>query len=232
MTQLCDSIACNNIIVLTFNFYSRYQIMFLTYIIKLGLWLIKIVLFPTKLYFMLQNKKYCPPIEDKLLKIPATILAEKIRKQELSSVELVKCYIQRIQAVNPILNAVVKDRFDEALSEAKLVDKMLLARDMTEEELRMKKPLLGIPFTVKESIPVKGMSNNAGSAVFDRNCIDYDHEIVQQMQEAGAIPLVVTNTPELCMNWETSNKVTGRTVNPYDTRRTCGGSSGGEVNKL
>lgn len=56
-----------------------------------------------------------------------------------------------------------------------------------------------------------------------------DAEAVRLLRKAGAIVLCVTNTPELCMNWETFNKATGTTNNPYDTRRTPGGSSGGEV---
>lgn len=56
-----------------------------------------------------------------------------------------------------------------------------------------------------------------------------DADVVARIRKAGAIPLLVSNTPELCMWWHTFNKITGTTKNPYDTRRTCGGSSGGEV---
>ena len=56
-----------------------------------------------------------------------------------------------------------------------------------------------------------------------------DSEAVALMRKAGAIPLLVSNTPELCFSWETNNLVTGRTLNPYNFLRTAGGSSGGEV---
>lgn len=56
-----------------------------------------------------------------------------------------------------------------------------------------------------------------------------DGDMVRLVKEAGAIPLLVSNTPEYCMSWETSNYVTGISCNPYDTNRTTGGSSGGEV---
>lgn len=52
---------------------------------------------------------------------------------------------------------------------------------------------------------------------------------VQQLKAAGGIPLLISNTPEFCTSWETNNKITGRARNPFDTRRTPGGSSGGEV---
>jgi fatty acid amide hydrolase 2 len=56
-----------------------------------------------------------------------------------------------------------------------------------------------------------------------------DADVVARIREAGGIPLLVSNTPELCVWWHTFNKVTGTTRNPYDTRRSAGGSSGGEV---
>lgn len=56
-----------------------------------------------------------------------------------------------------------------------------------------------------------------------------DANVVAKIRKAGGIPLLVSNTPELCLWWHTYNKVTGTTKNPYDTRRTAGGSSGGEV---
>lgn len=56
-----------------------------------------------------------------------------------------------------------------------------------------------------------------------------DADVVKMVRKAGAIVLLVSNTPELCLYWESNNKVTGTTWNPYDNRRTAGGSSGGEV---
>lgn len=56
-----------------------------------------------------------------------------------------------------------------------------------------------------------------------------DGEAVKLLRDAGAVILVVTTTPELCLSWETINTVTGKTINPYNSHRTCGGSSGGEV---
>lgn len=90
-------------------------------------------------------------------------------------------------------------------------------------------PLLGVPVTVKESISVKGMSNQGGRKHKERFFAKEDAPCVKEIKKSGAIILLVSNTPELCMNWETYNKVIGQTRNPHDLRRTPGGSSGGEA---
>lgn len=69
---------------------------------------------------------------------------------------IVEAYINRVQAVNPVLNCVVQERFEQALQEAKQVDFYLSTGEQSEEELRCKTPLLGVPITIKESISVKG----------------------------------------------------------------------------
>lgn len=106
---------------------------------------------------------------------------------------------------------------------------MLSATNMSMDELKHQYPLLGIPITVKESIAVEGMSHCAGKVFPNKKTASKDAEIVQLCREAGGIPVAVTNTPELCINFETYNKVVGKTRNPYDSRRSPGGSSGGEV---
>jgi fatty acid amide hydrolase 2 len=73
------------------------------------------------------------------------------------------------------------------------------------------------------------MSNNAGRPVPKENLAKEDAVAVVNLRKAGAIPLLVSNTPELCLFWETFNSVKGITNNPFDTRRAAGGSSGGEV---
>lgn len=144
---------------------------------------------------------------------------------------MVKAYINRIKQVNPVINAVVADRFEEALEEAKAIDKMIATNDLNIEQLKTQYPLLGLPVTVKESIAVKGLSHRAGCVIKYKGkpVAESDAYIVKLVRDAGAIPLLVSNTPELCMNWETINKATGMTMNPYDTTKTPGGSSGGEV---
>lgn len=78
---------------------------------------------------------------------------------------------------------------------------------------------------------MKGLSYSVGAKLRKGIKSDGDGKAVAKLKEAGAIPIAVTNTPELCASIETLNYITGYTVNPYDTTRTSGGSSGGEVCK-
>lgn len=142
---------------------------------------------------------------------------------------MLNTYIRRVNAVNPLLNAVVEDRFELALKDAKEVDKFLKITNKSVEDILENKPLLGVPVTVKQSISVHGMCHNAGSKVVDAGPAKKDAKVVELVRKAGAIPFLTSNTPEYCLCWETFNNVTGTTNNPYDHRKTCGGSSGGEV---
>ncbi|CAH2071464.1 unnamed protein product, partial [Iphiclides podalirius] len=171
----------------------------------------------------------CPPPTNPLLFKSATTLAAMIRKKQLKSEQLVSAYVERCREVNQYLNAIVEPRYEQAIEKAKNVDSMLASTTESIESLAEKYPLLGIPFTVKESIAVKGMSNDAGTVKDKRIPAEKDACIVKMAKEAGAIPIAVTNTPELCMNMETYNMVTGLTQNPYNLKCTVGGSSGGEA---
>lgn len=139
-----------------------------------------------------------------------------------------KTFIERIQEVNPLLNCVVDERFSEALKDAEEADRLIASGTWSEEELAAKKPFLGVPLTTKDCIKVKDLLNTSG--LYHRKDIrgDSDAPAIKQMRDAGAIPFAVTNTSELCMWWESTNPVHGRTNNPYDTNRIVGGSSGGE----
>uniref|UniRef100_A0A8D9AG24 Fatty-acid amide hydrolase 2 n=1 Tax=Cacopsylla melanoneura TaxID=428564 RepID=A0A8D9AG24_9HEMI len=164
-----------------------------------------------------------------LQQLSATQLAEKIRNREVTSEQVVRAYFFRCRDVNPHLNAIVEDRFKEAIEEAHAVDEALLKGDKTKEELARDTPLLGVPLTIKGSIAVKGLSNAVGAFKLKGRKAEEDARVVQMLREAGAIILCITNTPELCTSWETVNYVTGRTLNPYSFARTPGGSSGGEA---
>uniref|UniRef100_A0A8C5JH87 Fatty acid amide hydrolase 2 n=1 Tax=Junco hyemalis TaxID=40217 RepID=A0A8C5JH87_JUNHY len=172
-----------------------------------------------------------PPPRHALLLLPARRLAELLRARQVACVEVVEAYVERIKEVNPLINAVVKDRFEEALQEARQVDK-LLAEGPGDDCLEEKFPLLGVPITVKEAFSLYGMPNTSG-LVNRRNVIaTSDATVVSRLKQAGAIPLGVTNCSELCMWYESSNRVYGRTNNPYDLQRIVGGSSGGEGSVL
>ncbi|XP_037764935.1 fatty-acid amide hydrolase 2 [Chelonia mydas] len=169
-----------------------------------------------------------PPPGQPLLQLSAGQLARRIRRREVKCTDVVQAYIKRIEEINPLVNAVVKDRFDAALQEAQHVDKLLSEGHGDEDSLQEKFPFLGVPFTVKEAFALHGMPNTSG-LVSRRNLISTsDALVVSRLKQAGAIPLGVTNCSELCMWYESSNNVYGRTNNPYDLQRIVGGSSGGE----
>jgi fatty acid amide hydrolase 2 len=118
------------------------------------------------------------------------------------------------------LNAVVEERFTAAMEDAKKADKIV--SETSKIYVIENYPLLGVPFTVKESIEVKGMSKESGSIPRKGMKASKDAEVVKKLKAAGGIPLLVSTTPEFCFSWECSNLVTGRTNNPYDLSRTSG----------
>lgn len=158
---------------------------------------------------------------DPLLTLSATRLAALIRTREVSSREVVEAHIGRIRAVNPTLNAVVDERFADARREAELAD----AQVKQGAELA---PFSGVPCTIKECLGLKGMHQTSGLVSRKDRIAERDGTAVARLRAAGAIPLGVTNVSELMMWMESFNKVYGRTNNPYDPKRTAGGSSGGE----
>ncbi|XP_057337023.1 fatty-acid amide hydrolase 2-like [Microplitis mediator] len=169
-----------------------------------------------------------PPTSDSMFELSACQLAKKIRQGNISSESVVEAYIERIKEVEPFINSVVDNRFEDALREARHCDKMLEAGIVTTMQLELEKPFYGVPFTVKESCGLKGLSYTGCTLVRLGIKADEDSLIVESMRAAGGIPLCVTNTPELCSGFESTNPIYGTTLNPYDGRHSAGGSSGGE----
>ncbi|XP_018300116.1 fatty-acid amide hydrolase 2-A isoform X2 [Mycetomoellerius zeteki] len=196
-------------------------------IIKYCLFFLRCLLGPFFKLRGLKKRLRCPPIEDHILLLSATEIAQKIRKREISSEEVIVTYVKRCKKVNPLINAIVEDRFDAAIQEAREIDNFLQSTIIDEAKIANEKPLLGLPVTIKQSIAVRGMSYSVGVKDVSLRATE-DADVVARIRKAGGIPLLVSNTPELCMWWHTFNKITGTTKNPYDTRRTAGGSSGGE----
>jgi fatty acid amide hydrolase 2 len=159
-----------------------------------------------------------------LLLESATALARRIRARELSSREVLEAHLERIEQVNPVLNAVVKPRFAEARAEADSADARL-ARAGPHPQLPV---FHGVPCTIKECFALEGMPNSSGLVARRHAVARHDATAVSRLRAGGAIPMGVTNVSELCMWMESSNRVYGRTNNPYDPRRIVGGSSGGE----
>ncbi|CAH0400732.1 unnamed protein product [Chilo suppressalis] len=175
------------------------------------------------------RRKAIPDLEKKhnILTESAVTLAAKIRNKELTSEALVAACIERIKQVNPILNAVIDERFADALKDAKVTDERI-AEGLPEEYFK-EKPFLGVPFTAKESHAVAGLLNPLGIRARAYVRAHEDAECVRLLKQAGAIPLAVTNVPEINKWQETRNMLFGQTNNPYHTGRTTGGSSGGEA---
>jgi fatty acid amide hydrolase 2 len=162
-----------------------------------------------------------------LLHVSATQLAARIRSGEVSSAVVVEAHIERLRQVNPILNAVVVERIADARVEAANADREIAAARAA-GTLDQLPPFLGVPCTIKESFHFAGMPNTSGLVSRVGLKVAEDAPTVARLRAAGAIPLGVTNTSEVCMWMESYNHVYGLSRNPYDPSRTVGGSSGGE----
>jgi fatty acid amide hydrolase 2 len=154
----------------------------------------------------------------------ALSLARAIRGGELTATRVVGEHIALHERFAPRINAVAADRYEEAQREAVAADERIAAAAPDAEV----PPLLGVPFTVKESIAVRGMPLSAGLLARRDERSGDSAPAVQRLVDAGGIPLGVTNLSELTLWIESENRVYGRTNNPYDPSRTAGGSSGGE----
>ncbi|MDY7043317.1 amidase family protein [Virgibacillus sp. M23] len=159
--------------------------------------------------------------KEDILNLDVTAISHAIKERQFSVLEIVSVYIEKQKQINPIINAVVENRYVEALQQAKELDMFL----KNNEPLS---PLFGVPISVKESIHVKGMKTTGGLEHRKDLISRKDAVVISKLQEAGMIILSKTNTPALCFCQETDNRLYGRTNNPWDINRTCGGSSGGE----
>lgn len=175
------------------------------------------------------SRRCLPPITDDILVLPTHELAAKIRRRELSSEYVVRTFISRCKVVQVYLNAIIDERFEAAIEDAKAIDKFLKSCSLSEDELARQKPFLGLPFTAKDSIQVTGMKWSAGCYRRKDIIATEDAPIIQNYRKAGAIPIALTNVPELLLWFASSNKLYGSTNNPFDLTRTPGGSSGGEA---
>src|SRR6266545_2978873 len=153
--------------------------------------------------------------------LPATELAALIRKKQVSPVEVIGAVLDRIDRINPRLNAFVTLTDDQARREAKAAERALMKRGA-----RLG-PLHGVPFGVKDLVITKGVRTTFGTPLY-RDHVPTEHApIVERMKTAGAIMLGKTNTPTLGWIGSTHNLLFGATRNPWNLERTPGGSSGG-----
>lgn len=166
--------------------------------------------------------------QEEIVSKSAVELARLIRQRELKSRQVVEAFIDRMRQVNPEINAIVDGPFTEALQEASEIDRKLDNGEFSEEELA-RKPFLGVPFTTKDSTAVAGKLQTLGLLARRNTRAEEDAECVRLMKESGALIVATSNVPEINKWIESRNMLVGQTCNPYDLRRSAGGSSGGEA---
>lgn len=157
-----------------------------------------------------------------MITLSAVELALRIRRREVTPLEVVDAHIARIEQVNGTLNAVVRPLFAEARATAREMNARIEKSDAGLP------PFFGVPFTAKEHLSVKGLPNTGGLVSRRNVCAKEDATVVRRMREAGFVLLGTTNVPEGLTWYESYNKVYGRTCNAHAVDRTAGGSSGGE----
>ena len=152
--------------------------------------------------------------------LTATEMARCIRAKELSASEVMEAHLEQIERVNPKVNAIVSFLPEQALEHARAADKALAQGEDVG-------PLHGLPIAHKDLVFTKGVRTTLGSLDFKDFIPQEDDLIVERLKQACAISVGKTNTPEFGAGAQTYNAVFGETLNPYDTSKTCGGSSGG-----
>ena len=156
---------------------------------------------------------------------PAHELAGLLRQRDVSAVELLQLYLERVQRFNPALNAVVVTDEENALQRAQDMDRALAKGEHCG-------PLHGVPITVKEAFNVAGLPTTWGHESMRGNVPHESAVTVQRLQDAGAVVFGKTNVPVQLADWQTFNPVYGTTNNPWDVTRVPGGSSGGSAAAL
>ena len=152
--------------------------------------------------------------------LTATELTRRIRAREVSVTEVVQAHLTQIERVNPAVNAIVTLTAERALDDARAKDAALARGEAPGV-------LFGLPVAHKDLLPTRGIRTTFGSPIYRDHVPDQDALLVERLRAAGAITLGKTNTPEFGAGSQTFNEVFGRTLNPYDPTKTCGGSSGG-----
>ena len=155
-----------------------------------------------------------------LWRLSASEIASRIAKREISATEVTEHSLQRLQQVNPQINAVVQQMPDSALASAGAVDDLLAAGEPAGI-------LAGIPVTIKVNIDQQGFANTNGIRIQQDHMAQQDSPVVTNLRKAGAIIVGRTNTPAFSMRWFTRNSLHGHTLNPRNSKLTPGGSSGG-----
>ena len=158
--------------------------------------------------------------DTELWALTATELSKLIRSKKVSAVEVTRSVLERLDAVNPAINAVVTQMPEEAISVAQSVDKKIGNGEAVGS-------LAGIPVTIKTNVDQIGYANTNGLKIQKDNITDQDNAVVNNLRRADAVFVGRTNTPAFSMRWFTRNTLHGHTRNPVNPDLTPGGSSGG-----
>ncbi len=151
-------------------------------------------------------------------------LAQALADRRVSAMELFEAAVSRIERLDGAINAVVVRDFDRARAAARAADEALARGE--------RRPLLGVPMTVKEAFNVAGLPTTWGRESARDWIASTDATVVGRLKSAGAVILGKTNVPPDLADWQSANPVYGRTVNPHDHARSPGGSSGGSAAAL
>jgi amidase len=160
-----------------------------------------------------------------ICQLSAVELARKIRTKQLSAREVLDAYLRQIERVNPKVNAIVTLAPEQAMERARQADAALTLGETWG-------PLHGLPIAHKDLQLTAGIRTTYGSPIYKYFVPQEDSLLVERIRAAGAIAIGKTNTPEFGAGSQTYNEVFGATLNPYDTTKTCGGSSGGAAVSL
>ncbi|MDE0185289.1 MAG: amidase [Candidatus Poribacteria bacterium] len=155
----------------------------------------------------------------------ASELSRRIRARDVSVKEVMEAHLAQIERVNPKVNAIVTLLPELAIEQAAAADEALARGESTAA-------LHGLPIAHKDLFETQGIRTTFGSPIYKDFVPDEDALIVERLKTAGAITIGKTNTPEFGAGAQTFNAVFGETLNPYDTSKTCGGSSGGAAAAL
>jgi amidase len=153
--------------------------------------------------------------DDDLMFRPALELAEMVRSGEVSARELVQLSLERIEELNPALNAFVQVDAERALATADAIGP------------GDERPFAGVPTAIKNNRPAQGLRLTYGCALMESHESDYDHNVTRRLKDAGFVIVGTTTLPEYGILPVSEARIFGPTRNPWDLARTPGGSSGG-----
>ena len=159
---------------------------------------------------------------DDLISCTASEIAALIRTKQVSPVEVTSFYLNRIEALNPEINAFITQVPENAMTQAHRAESAIISGDPIG-------PLHGVPIGIKDLNPTKDILTTYGSILFGENIPTSDDIVVERIKSSGAIIVGKTNTPDFGWKGTTESTFSGATRNPWDTNRTSGGSSGGSA---